>query len=336
VKKVKEVSSLGDIKGSSAPFGSKDTSEKNLSAPYQQLEDFIAMNVAKNGDLPEVVKKRGDHWVMFDDEKKEVVLGTFDDRETAWDKQRMHRKRKKTEKELQKKMKQRRKNVGEPKTEKTPIRKENFEFLKEKIKAVLSENRITYFFEQAPGDKDAVEWENFVEKLSKETLMSDKKFKNIIINLEKSKIKVLKNAANVVKDSLSRSKGKFQVSDMTTKRDEMTGDIKVFFNVYLKGASQELPFSIKIENARPLIHIPPPTANQLNMISSEESKLLRAELIHVQETQLNNVEDIITASEKRNNYLKTLEGKIDKFINNLQPVEIAVLKRLLKLKYKGV
>lgn len=332
-----EASTVASISGfqQPEPYDRLIKKKSEVNSPFENIVTISALN---QEELPETVKKRGDHWVLFDDEKKDVVLGTFDKREKAWDKQRMMRKRKKVQKDLKKKMDARRKDAAEPQQIKSVAKKkeESFNFLKDKIKKILTESKVTYFFEQPQNDKDAIEWENFIEKLSRETLMADKKLKNVIMNLEKNKLKVLKNSMNIVKDALQSSKGRFQVTDMKSQQDEETGEARISFGVKMKTSKEPLIFSMKIENSRPLIHIPPNTTQELNMLSNDQSKLLRAELIHVQETQLNNVEDIVISSEKRDNYLRMIEKKVDKFMTGLTPIEIAVLKKLIKLKYKGV
>jgi hypothetical protein len=116
----------------------------------------------------------------------------------------------------------------------------------------------------------------------------------------------------------------------------MTGDVALGFTVQLKENKVKLPFLVKLQNNKPLIVIPEESKMALNDMGNEESKLLRAELMHIQETELDNMEDLISVSEKRDEYLTKLGEKIDKLLDKSGPLEISMMKFLLKNKYRGV
>lgn len=91
-----EASTVGAIKGFSAPFGSKPTKKrkekKNPNKPYGESELFenaVIMSIL-NKKKNEVVRKRGDQWTVFDDDTG-AQLDTFPTRSAAWEKQRQIR-----------------------------------------------------------------------------------------------------------------------------------------------------------------------------------------------------------------------------------------------------
>jgi hypothetical protein len=314
----KESSALSAIKGVQAPG----------------LEDFeeAAALAELIGDMEEVVKQRGKKWVHYDDET-EVELGSYDDRDVAWDRQRQHRTRKRREKELKNKDPQK----HGPQIEKKPGIKRNkteaMQRLKELIRPLIKESVLSYVFEQPQNSEESVVWEKFISQLSRESLMSDKKLKDILVKMQKSEEGILKNAFNLVKRALGE--GGFEVDSPSSGRDKDTGRPCVNFNVALTDGSV-FPVLIKVQNARPVINLPEQTKHNINALGTEESKMLRAALIHVQETALDLMDDVVKAAEKRDQYLAGLESKIDKVVHNLGPVEIAMLRHLLKLKYRGV
>lgn len=368
---IEEGSATGAIKGFAAPFGSVPTKrkrgrpKKNPSKPFGEaamFENQVAMALLGEDDFGEVVRKRGDQWVMHDDDTG-AALATFQNREDAWAKQRQHRaqkaaekKAKTTERERQlrslkptiekPKVKVKPKVAPKPKVAKKPstekMRKARAKYRKaesvlfQALNSTIKEgNMISYVFENAPESDQAVVWEKFVSRLSKETVMSDPKLKSILQKMAKSEAKLLAKAVSMIKQILG-STGAFQVEQKGSDQDATTGDIKLNFAVTLKEGDTTLMFAVKLENGRPLILFPDESRNALNTMGTQESKLLRAELMHIQETVLNNMDDVVSVAAKRDTYLSKLENKIDKTLNAMGPLEIAMLKYLIKHKYKGI
>ena len=71
-------------------------------------------------------------------------------------------------------------------------------------------------------------------------------------------------------------------------------------------------------------------------MNTQNSKLLRAELLHIQESELDNIDDVVRATEKRDNYFRNLEKNLDKAITDWSPIEISLVKKLLRTKFKNV
>lgn len=285
----------------------------------------------------------GNKWVIFDDETEREV-GSYPDRKTAWDKQRLLRRSKESTKKQSEAERERQRKAGKAKVEKKPgikrskgtlaIKKEHLDFVKRIATQVLKENFLNYVFEQPQTDKAAQMWDNFIENLPDETIMSDPKLKNTLISLAKSESKVLQKAMKEVQSVLAASG--FKVKAANLQKDPQTQEMKMMFSVTLKENGKTLPFSLKIENGRPLVVIPDETRNILNTLNNNESKLIRSELIHSQETILDNMDDLVNLADKRNKYLHKVEEDIDKWITQLNPLQISMLRFSLKNKYKGI
>jgi hypothetical protein len=171
--------------------------------------------------------------------------------------------------------------------------------------------------------------------LPKDILESDPKLRNILADLAKTKIRLLDKSYKELSKVLGQT-GDFEVKDKKFETDDTKEKINLNFSVKLKDSNKSYPFSIEIENNRPLITIPPQTRDELNNMNTPESKTLRSELIHIQETILDNFDDVVKSSTKRDNYLKTLEKKVDDSIGELNPLETSMAKFLMRIKYKNV
>jgi len=342
--KVKNENSVcADIRGASGPLGmQKKKFNVNVLKPYLEPELFekmVAHAELSGKAIKEVVRKKGSLWVLYDDDT-EAEVNSFRDRDTAWEKQRLFRQRSKNNKakEREKKAKEKEhdklvKNLFGNKGTKghKPVSKES---LKEMIKTILlKENVLSYIFEQ-PADVDSIQWDKFLQSLSPESVQADQKLKNIIGNLMKAEAKIVGKAMAIVKTKLQSSG--FQIKDVKTAKQTEDNKFRADFIVFMPENQKELPFGLKIENGRPLVFIPDQSRSALNMMSNSESKLLRAELISIQEVDLDNMDDVVNAAQKRDQYLAGIEKKLDKVMHGFSPIEISLMRKLLKQKYKNV
>lgn len=368
-------SKVSDIKGFSAPFGRVPKSKrgrkrkKNPSKPYGEAELFESVVAHAMLDdnlnlfselmfqkLGEVVKKRGNMWVYHDDDTG-VEKGSWRERETAWEKQRQDRRRqagkeKKRKrdpgipivaKDPEKKPKDKPKVAPKPKMAKKPkIEKpkrkpkvQKVESIKDMLEPLREGSMISYVFENTPVSDESVTWEKFIDRLSKQTVLADPKLKKILQNMAKSEGKMLEKAVGLIGNSL-RSSGRFDVEQKKVEIEPDTKDVKLNFTVSMAESKMKLDLAVKLENGRPLIVFPDQTRETLNSTPTDESKLFRAELMHIQETILDNMQEVVAVTQKRDKYLKQLEAKVDKLLNSISPLEISMLRYLLKNKYKGV
>lgn len=340
----KESSVAAGIKGvqaGSAPMVRRDTNES--------FEDLMTSSALNNESLSETVKKRGDQWVVHDD-KTGVEKGVFSDREQAWKKQRQMRQSqkgktkkhkggstfKKTKKKHNAKLAPKPhmapKSVLAPKSQKEHL----LAMFKESVRRViLSEgSALSYVFEQAPLENDSQIWETFLEKISKQTLLSDPKLLALMKTMAKNEVKALGNAVNAIKKNLEKT-GNFEVEQKKPDQDK-EGDLFLNFQIKMLNGGKKLDFSVKLEHGRPLIQIPEQTRANLNSMATPDSKFLRSELIHIQETVLSNMNEVIETTEKRDEYLGKLHTDAQKALGNMSPLQIVMLRYLLKSKYKSV
>ena len=199
---------------------------------------------------------------------------------------------------------------------------------------MLEGSAISYVFDQSPVSEDSLGWDSFVSKLSRETVFSDNKLKAILRNMAKAEAKLLGLAINAIKSALE-SGGQFSVIQGQASQDEC-GDVFINFIVHLKEDNKKIKLGVKIENAKPLLVFPEEAREILNSLGTEGGKLLRAEIMHCQETVLDNMDDVVKIVHKRNEYLRNLENKIDNIVSNMGPLQVALIKNILKSKYKGV
>lgn len=361
-------SRVPDIKGFSAPFGQvpkskKGRKKKNPSQPFGEAEIFenaVAQSLLDDEEIGEVVTKRGNTWVYHDDDTG-AERGSWQDRETAWERQRADRAAQSATKKKEKarggqekalvpavekpkinkhkpKLAPEPKMAPEPKKEKKKrrpkVRRAESVF-RDMLQPLSEGSMMSYVFENTPVNDEAITWEKFVGRLSKQTVFSDPKLKKILQDMAKAEGKMLEKAVSMI-DGVLRQTGRFEVAQQKVEIEPDTKDVKLNFTVNMKESKQKLTFAVKLENGRPLVLFPEQTKSALNSMEGDDSKLLRAELMHSQETVLDNMEDVVTVTGRRDKYLKQLEKKVDKFLNSTTPLEISMLRYLLKNKYKGV
>lgn len=347
----KESSIAAGIRGVQSPGGKKNTKNVvNVSQPHEEMdEDLFEQLVVEaemnDRNIKEVVRKKGNLFIHFDDDT-EREIASYRDRETAWEHQRNYRKRKELEKGEEKKKKQKEKEhekitkqlFGKKRRDIPSPEKPKKEalvrmFTKMLGEGTLRENVLEYVFENQPN-QDVLEWDNFLKSLPKQTIIGDEKLKKIIGNLMKSEVKIINKSMSIVKDSLK--KAGFNVSKSKVSASPTNGRIRGEFYVVMPEAKKTLPFGLRIENGRSLIFIPNETKQILNTMGTPESKAIRAELIHTQETLLDPMDDVVKATAKRDAYFDSLEKDMDKLVNDLSPVQIAIIKKLIKTKYKNI
>jgi hypothetical protein len=297
--------------------------EKPVKKKKKTFIDLVAGHVIDSKN--ETVKKRGSTWVLYDD-RTGVEIGSYRDRKTAWAKQRLKRNQDKIKRTQQQAMRKRKKK------QKGKTKKESL--ITALAHMLLNENSLNYSFENQPIGMDNVIWDDFVNKITPETLHSDPKLKSILDEMQQSKTKVLKKAFDKLRVILEKTKH-FEVLDVKGTRDPY-GQPAAEFTVKMLGNNATVCLGLEIHNGRPLVCLPEETKQQLNSICNDESKLLRAELMHVQETEFDNMNDTIAVAKRRDKYLNSVMKELDKHVGGMIPMQIALLKNLLKAKYKGM
>lgn len=350
----KESSVVSSIAGIQQP-GKRIKKILKVSKPYALDEDMFEKAVIesqlKNQSLDEVVRKKGSLFVIFDDDD-EHEISSHRDRDEAWEKQRSMRARKKLEKGSKKKKKEKEKEhekvVGQlfgKKKRAVPVaggavaKKEELVRMFTKIlgEGTLRENVLEYVFENQPN-ADVLEWDGFLKGLSKQAIMSDDKLKKIIQGLMKSEQRILQSSMKIVKDRLTKAGfevGKSKIS-ASPENGRLRGELYAELYDDAKDTKEVLGFGLRIESGRPLIFIPNETKQKLNSMNTQNSKLLRSELLHIQETELDNIDDVVNATAKRDQYFAGLEKNMDKMMTGFSPVELAMVKNLLKTKFRNV
>lgn len=303
------------------PGGFQDPKKKKKRKRNEDLCDAIVAAI-----LQEVVKKKGGVWKLYDDSTG-AELGSYRDRKAAWTAQRIKRQQAKFRNQQTK-----HKKHNHPKKVQHAKFRHHEQFAHAVAQALLEAS--PYVFEQSPTSEDSLGWDAFVSRLSHEVLQSDPKLKNILVGLYKTRIKVLQLAYKQISDVLHKT-GQFEVDKAKTDKQE-DGEPVLMFDINILAAKKKVPIGIVIQHDKPVFRIPDETKAFLNSLATQESKLLRAELMHVQETVLDNIHDVTKAAEKRNNYLKNMESKMDKMLSSMVPLQIALLRNLIKSKYKGM
>lgn len=349
-QEVEEASVVGGIKGFQSPFGSGQPTKKknNIHKPYG--ESFEKM-VAGHEMMSEKIQKQGDKWAVIDAETgAQVALVAT--REQARQKQVELSQRKKAKKK-QETEHQRQKRSLKPQLAKKPEREKEFRARQKQKQAamktaqkkrakpakkegVVRENSaISYVFENSPLSEDLMQWESLFSNLGRETVRSDPMMREILRNIAETEVRTLGKAMGTIKKVLEATNA-FIVDYKDPERDPVSGGVQMNFEVGLKENNHVLEFGIKLENGKPLVMFPEYSRKALNTMANKESKLLRAELMHMQETVFDYMEDVVKGVVERNNYLKSVQEKVSAALGEMNMLEVSMLKNVLKKNYRGI
>lgn len=146
--------------------------------------------------------------------------------------------------------------------------------------------------------------------------------------------RVLASSVMEIKKVLESSGG-FLVERKSADQDPDTGDVRMPFVVTFSEGIEPLLFAVKLEGGKPNILFPEASRQVLNNMLTKESKLLRAELMHIQETVLDKFEEVLEAAQQRDIYLDSVQTRLNEMLNSLSLVETAIMKNLVRNKLKG-
>ena len=202
---------------------------------------------------------------------------------------------------------------------------------KESLDRITSQLAESLFREEKKGSG----WDEYVSKLSKQAVLADKTFQSHQKAIAKKSEKALKTAVSSVSSALSGAG--FEVKDGGVKKDpkkeRMYAEISASDS---EGTTDVGPIYIFIENGYPNIEISDAAKNGLTKMDPARSKVLRAELITVQEEVLDKDETAASAVAKRDEYLNKIEKKVDEFVSDMSSLEITMLKRTLSNKFRKI
>lgn len=342
-----EASVVSGIKGFQMPIGAKGKKKKvNPSSPFgdEKLKEELEK------EIEETIEKRGDKWAVVDPTTG-AVRATAQSREQARQAQDnlglgVRRKQPGQSALPQRNVDIHGKAKTKPKKRKTSkpsMSRPHFEHLKVAMKNKLrahglkasqikESSMISYMFESPV--KESI-WESFLGKIPRKAAMSDMGLAEAIKFMAQTEARTLARSVMEIKKVLE-SAGSFLVERKQADQDPETGDIRMPFTVAVSEGMDPLLFAVKLEGGKPCVLFPESSRNVLNNMLTKESKLLRAELMHVQETVLDKIEDVLEAAQKRDMYLDSVQSRLSEMVEGLNLVETAIMKNLVRNKLKGV
>lgn len=176
------------------------------------------------------------------------------------------------------------------------------------------------------------EWDEYISRLSKQALAGDGKFQNLQKNISRKTEDILDDAFTAIKRAVGKSVG---LKSYGTKHDPQSGQSYLAFNAEFDEVDVG-PIAIAVEGGLPKIHLSPDAKAALTKVDPAEAKMFRAELVTVQESVLDEMDDLAKATQTRDKYLQKLEGNVDAYVSGLSPLEVSVLKNLLTKKYRKI
>jgi hypothetical protein len=182
-------------------------------------------------------------------------------------------------------------------------------------------------------EKTGSDWDNYITKLSKQAVTSDKKFQNLQKGIDKKTEKVLRDAFSAIAKSVDKKKVK--IKDLGIKAQADKGKTYLAFSATI-GQAEIAPIAIYIEGGVPKIELSDQAKVALTKADPADSKSFRAELVLVQERVLDRMDELERAVVARDRYLEKQEDEVDAFVADLTPLQISLLKNVLTKKYRKI
>ena len=205
-------------------------------------------------------------------------------------------------------------------------KKESYDVLKSVITSFVNE---ALFHEEKTGS----DWDDYISRMSKTSLANDKKFQSLQKNIAKKTQDALENAFRAIAKSVNKKKVKLK--NLGVKTAENKGKTYLAFSATIGNVAIE-PIAIYIEGGVPKIELSTQAKVALTKSEPSDSKLFRAELVTVQESILDNMDDLEKAIAARDKYLTSQEDGVDSLVTDLSPLQISLLKKVLVSKYRKI
>lgn len=183
-------------------------------------------------------------------------------------------------------------------------------------------------------EKTGSNWDDYITRLSKQALSSDKKFQGLQKNIDKKTEKVLKDALHAIVKSVDRKKVKIKEMGGIKAASEK-GKTYLPFSATIGQVAVE-PIAIYIEGGVPKIELSDQAKIALTKADPSDSKEFRAELVMVQERVLDRMDELERAVMNRDRYLEKQEDSVDSIVADLSPLQISLLKQVLVKKYRKI
>lgn len=210
---------------------------------------------------------------------------------------------------------------------KDPIKKESFnKFIVGVINEIISES----VFRES-NDKES-EWTEFIDNLPEKVVEADKRLKNLVDSLNKICEKAVENGLKSLEKVFKKSG--FEI--VSNKKSNVKNYYKTEFGIRDKKDSKFMikPLFLYIKNGNIKIEVSESASADLTRLKPDRNKTLRTNLLVVQEDFLDKDDSIKKSISKRDDYLNKTQNMLDKQLSGMGSIEIVLLKRLLKLKYR--
>lgn len=182
-------------------------------------------------------------------------------------------------------------------------------------------------------EKTGSNWDEYITRLSKQALSSDKKFQSLQKNIDKKTEKVLKDALGAISKAVGKKVKIKEMGGVKVAGDK--GKTYLPFSATVGQVAVE-PIALYIEHGVPKIELSDQAKTALTKCDPGESKLFRAELIQVQERILDRMDELERAVMNRDRYLEKQEDGVDEMVAGLTPLQISLLKQVLVKKYRKI
>lgn len=203
---------------------------------------------------------------------------------------------------------------------------------KENVERAVKDAIRESLFREAP---DSSAWDELMARLSKQAVMSDKKLQQFEKLIGKQSETALRDGVKAIQASLKKSK--FIVQSAGEVKKGGSGKMFVPFSISDKeGAASVGPIFLFIEDGRVKIEVSESARSGMTQLDGARSKILKGELVGMQEDLLDSMDSVVKIVKKRDDYLTKMQDSLDDYVGDLSALEISMLKNLLVNKYRKI
>ena len=192
--------------------------------------------------------------------------------------------------------------------------------------------------------KEAVEndgrWVDFINAVSDQIIMSDKKLQKIIDGMHKAQEDTINKAVKLLESKFTVTGMDFKISGKA-KFDEALNnyraDVKFVPQGKSKGGAKSFTIAITFDDDIPTVYMDSETkAIFTTQMREEAASQIRGALIMVADKHMSKLDQAKKAVKKLNVYMDGIEKRIQKIISDLPLMDAKILKAVLKAKYKKI
>jgi len=177
-------------------------------------------------------------------------------------------------------------------------------------------------------------WLDFISALSAHTIHSDKKLQKLLDQFHKAQEATLKQAIDILSDKFDVPGNEYKITGSPSKDKDgikYVAHIK-FTPSSREGGAKSFSAVVAYDNSwKPNVFIDEDdVALFVHEMDNDVAKNIRGSLIQINDRDLTSLDKVEKAYARLDKYMGTVQKKVEKIVNDLAPLDVKVLRTILK------